>query len=577
MAEVYADPRTRRDRYEALRTLLWSERSSFDQHWREIADYIMPRRQRWTTSDHNKGDKRNQLIIDSTARFSARTLASGLHAGLTSPARPWFRLTTPDPSLAEEQPVKEWLHAVTIRMQTVFAQTNLYNVLPIVYGDLGLFGTAAMSVLEDSKDLFRCYAYAIGTYAVGLDERGLATTFVRVYTMTVRQIVRQFAVLPNGEIDWSVLSSAVKREWTLQRYETKFDVCHIVTPNEMADAKRLGAKYLPWASCYYELGSDEGRGTFLRESGYNEFPIMVPRWDVTDGDSYGTDCPGMTALGDVKQLQIMQRRKGQAIAKMVDPPLVGPPNLRASKTSLLPGDITYVDEGHQGKGLRSIHDVNLRIDHLAADIGETQYRIQRAFYEDLFLMMARTDSVRGAQPPTAREVEERHEEKLLALGPVLERTNDELLDRIVDRVFRMMERAGLIPEPPEQLTGVNLKVEYISIMAHAQKLVGVSNLDRFMQSSMVMAQTFAEVLHKIDASAVIDTYAEMYGTPPNLVRTNEEVQALMAAQQQQQAASLEAQQAKDMSVALKNVAQSPIEGDNLLNRVADQAAPEAVM
>lgn len=569
---LFDDPRSRRDRYEALRASLWSERSSFDTHWRDLSDYIRPRRQRFQTSDQNRGDKRNQNIIDSTATFAARTLASGLHAGLTSPARPWFKLTTPDPDMAKYAPVKSWLQQVTVRMQTIFAQTNLYNVLPICYGDLGLFGTAAIGVLDDTKDLFRAYSYATGTYAIGLDERGLATTFVRVYRMTVRQLIRQFALMPNRDIDWSKVSTMVKNEWDQGRYETAIDVVHIVTPNEQYDDQRLGSKYLRWASCYYELATEATQKKFLAERGFNEFPFMVPRWDITDGDSYGTDCPGMTVLGDVRQLQIMQRRKGQAIAKMVDPPLVGPPSLRASKTSLLPGDVTYVDEG-QTKQLRSIHEVNLRVDHLAEDIRETQGRIQRGFYEDLFLMLAQSEM--PGQPITAEEVRERHEEKLLALGPVLERTNDELLDRLVDRVFFMMQRAGLIPQPPDVLDGVDVKPEYTSILAQAQKLVGITAIDRFMQSAMSMAELFPQVLDKIDTNVVVDTYADVLGIPPDIVRTNEAANALAEQRQQAQASAQAAQQAKDYSQAVKNAGTTPMEGDSALTRLANTVGAAA--
>jgi hypothetical protein len=275
----------------------------------------------------------------------------------------------------------------------------------------------------------------------------------------------------------------------------------------------------------------------------------------------------------VKQLQVEQKRKGQAIEKMVNPALVGPPQLRGAKTSLLPGDVTYVDEGGKPM-LRSIHEVNLRVDHLVMDIQEVQYRIQRAFYEDLFLMLAQSDRLRG-QPPTAREVEERHEEKLLALGPVLERTNDELLDRIIDRVFNMMDRAGIIPEAPEALDQVRLKVEYTSIMAQAQKLVSVAGQDRFLQSALVLAESFPEVTQKIKGSVVVDTYADMYGVPPDMIRTDEEVAELMAQQQQRQQAIEEAQVAKDMSTAAKNAGTTPMEGDTLLNRAAAAAGAAA--
>jgi hypothetical protein len=566
----YKDAADKRTRYEQLFSALKTERSTFDAHWRDLGDYLMPRRTRFWSGDRNKGDKRNQHIINSTGRMSARTLASGLHSGLTSPARPWMKLTTPDSKLAALKPVKIWLDDVTNRMLTVFATSNLYNVLPLVYGDMGIFGTAAMSILTDTRDLFRAYSYPIGSYVLGMDERGVATTFGRDYELSVLQVVRQFGLQPDGKtIDWSTISSGVQREWDSSNYTTPIRLRWLVQPNPEADKTRLAAKYLPFASCHWEIASSEPNKTFLRESGFKSFPIMAPRWDITGEDSYGTDCPGMTALGDVRQLQMMERRKGQAIAKMVDPPLVGPSELRAQKTSLIAGDITYMST--RGDVLKPIHEVRIDIDHLRQDMSGVEYRIQRAFFEDLFLMLARSDDSRGAQPITAREVQERHEEKLLALGPVLERTNDELLDPIVDRVYQMMEDNGLLPEPPRELDGAALKVEYISVLAQAQKLVGVVAQDRFLQSSAGLIQVFPEVADKIDINQVVDNYGEMLGVDPRIIRTNDEANARVQQRAQATQAQQDAANAAQVAKAARDAANTPTTGDTVLAQLASNA------
>jgi hypothetical protein len=546
----------KRDRYERLRAALLQDRRSFEAHWRDLADYLFPRRTRWWAGDRNRGDKRNQKIIDSTGRFAARTLQSGLHAGLTSPARPWFKLTTPDTKLAEQKEVASWLEIVTQRMQVVLADGNLYNVLPIVYGDMGVFGTAAMAFLDDTEDLYRCYAYPVGSYALGLDRRNRATTFVRDYELSVLQIVQEFGVKPGyKDVDWTTIPDIVKGQYDRGDYTFNHELCWLVQPNPEADPKRIGSRFLPWSSCHW-LRGDQSKG-FLRESGFKTFPIMAPRWDITGEDTYGTDCPGMTVLGDVKQLQIMHKRKAQAIAKMVDPPLKGSAELRTQKTSLLAGDITYLRDPKEG--LAPIHEVRLDIDHLSRDIGETQYRIQRGFYEDLFLMLAQNDQQRdSAQPITAREVEERHEEKLLALGPVLERTNDELLDPIIERIYLLMENAGLIPPPPQALQGVALKVEYISIMAQAQKLVGVVAQDRFLQSVGPLIQVFPEMRNKIDSNQVVDNYGAMLGVDPRIIRSSDDADALSAQQAQAQKDQAEAIQAANMSKAVKNAGSTPV-------------------
>lgn len=569
---------SRRQKYETVRAALLLERASFDAHYSELAEYLMPRRTRFQVSDRNRGERRSQSIIDSDPRFAARTLQSGMHAGLTSPARPWMKLTTPDPDLAENRDVKKWLHTVTSRMLTVFLRSNLYNALPTLYGDMGTFATGAMGVLEDDEDLLRAYCFPVGSYALGLDARGLATTFTRDREMTVRQLVETFGPVDGNprNIDWTRFSHQVKDLWMDGSYETAIEVSWFVCPNDTYDASRLESKHsMKWKSCWFERGredkdfSAEGGG-FLRESGFRSFPIMVPRWDVTGDDTYGTDCPGMTALGDVKQLQLMQRNKAKAIAKALDPPLVGSSALKQQTVSLLPGKITY-DDGRDGQQtLRPIHEVRLEgLQYLTQDMEETRNRIRRAYYADLFLMLANSDQ---AQPITAEEVRARQEEKLLALGPVLERTNDELLDPLVDRAFSIMLHAGLVPEPPKALHGVELKVEYLSIMAQAQKLVGVVGQDRFIQSAMGMAQLFPEVRHKVNVFKVIDGYGDMLGVNPGIVRTDEEAQGSLEQEQAAMQRAQEATTAKTEAQAAQALGNTPMDssqGRTALSAVID--------
>lgn len=558
--------RTQRQEYETLRSSLMSDRSSFDAHWRELADYIQPRRSRFFVTDRNRGDRRNQKIIDATATLAARTLRSGMHAGITSPARPWMRLTTPDPDLAEFATVKEWLHTVTGRMLTVFLRSNLYNALPIIYGDMAIFGTAAMACLEDEHDLLRCYTYPVGSYALGVSSRQVVDTIVREYQMTVWQVVEEFALdRRTNQIDRSKLSMAILNLWDRGEYQASVEVCWVVRPNPDRDDGKMDSKYLPFVSCHFEKGQG-AEDKYLRESGFKQFPILAPRWDVTGEDTYGTDCPGMTALGDIKALQIMQKRKAQAVELMINPSLQAPSHLRNQKTSLLPGDISYVDLREAQQGIRAIREVQpAMITPISNDIIETQNMIRRVFYEDLFLMLAQSDR----REITAREIDERHEEKLLALGPVLERTNDELLDPLVDRVYGMMDEAGMIPEPPPELQGVDLKVEYISLMAQAQKLVGAAGLDRFMSGVAGLVQLFPEVRHKVNLWQVIDDSGDMLGINPKIIVPDDEASDALAAQRKAAAAVAQAQTMETMGKTAKSLGQAPLEQDSMLKRMVE--------
>lgn len=564
--------------FEILRSQLDNERSTFMTHWRDLSDYILPRRSRFTITDVNRGDRRNQKIIDATATMAVRTLRSGMMSGVTSPARPWFRLQTPDNSLNEMGSVKTWLSQVSDRMSNMFLKSNLYNVLPIVYGDIGVFGTSAMVIEEDFQDGIRAYPFAIGSYWIANDEKLKVNVFMREFQLTVRQLVGKFGRMDEngGQIDWSVFSSHVKNLWDAGQYEQWIEVAHVIMPNSEHDPKRLQSKYKKFLSCYYERGAGGVQSSsysvsfedrLLSEKGYDYFPVLCPRWEITGEDVYGTDCPGMIALGDVKQLQLGEKRAMQAIDKMINPPMTGPSSLRNSKASILPGDITYLDASQQGESFRPAHEVRFDVNALDAKQAQVRQRVQRAFFEDLFLMLAQSDR----RQITAREIEERHEEKLLALGPVLEQLNQDLLDPLIDIAFNVMVSQNQLPEIPEELQGVPLKVDYISIMAQAQKLVGIGGIERFAGFVSQAASADPKVLDKVNADQMLDVYGDILSLPPGIIRSDEEVAQIRASREEAAAAAQQSEQMMAQASAAKEIGNIPMDKDTALTRMLDQA------
>jgi len=560
-------------RFKSLFAQLDNERQSFIAHWKDLADFVLPRRARFTISDNNKGTRINHKIIDATATLASRTLQSGMMAGLTSPARPWFRLTLPDQDLAELGAVKRWLHIVTQRMNAIFLRSNLYNTLPTVYGDMGNFGTACFYIEEDSDKVFRTYPFPVGSYYLGNDDQGRIRVFMREFRFTVRQLVMKFgSVDENGKPVWDNFSSTIKERWDQNKTEEWIEVIHGVIPNPNHDPAMSAPKFKRYLDVYYEKSvkgksseETDAKNVFLRESGHDFFPILAPRWEVTDGDVYGTNCPGMTALGDTKQLQNEQKRKSQAVEKGVNPAMKGPTALRAVKHSILPGDMTYTDEREGMKGFEPVHKVTLSIKDLTDDIREVKQMISRAYYEDLFLMLTRTDR----REITATEVDERKEEKLLALGPVLEQTNQDMLDPLIDIVYDIMDSQGMIPQPPEELDGQELKVEYISVMAQSQKLLGINSLERFTQFSGEIAKITGDrrAFYKVNWAQIIDDHGDRSGVSPSIIRSDEEVEELVAQEleAQKQVAQLEKVQAA-ASVA-KDLSAASLEEDSALKRL----------
>jgi hypothetical protein len=187
------------------------------------------------------------------------------------------------------------------------------------------------------------------------------------------------------------------------------------------------------------------------------------------------------------------------------------------------------------QGVRSAFDVNLNLQHLREDIVDVRERIRSAYYADLFLMLA-NDTRSGI---TATEVAERHEEKLLMLGPVLERLHNELLSPLIDTAFDYAARAGILPEAPPELEGMELSVEFISVLAQAQRAVATQGMDRLLGTVSQMAAVKPEVLDKLNFDQIVDEYGDAYGVSPKIIVPDSEVAAI----RQQRAAAMQAQQA----------------------------------
>jgi hypothetical protein len=264
-----------------------------------------------------------------------------------------------------------------------------------------------------------------------------------------------------------------------------------------------------YSSCYLEEGAP-GDG-LLRESGYKRFTVLAPRWEVTSGDIYGNS-PGMEALGDVKSLQHEQLRKAQGIDYKVNPPLQVPPGYKDNPKARLPGGLMYT-AGGAGGDIKSAYNVDLNLNDLREDIADIRQRILQAYYADLFMMLA-NDTRSGI---TATEVAERHEEKMLMIGPVLERLHNELLQPLIDIVFEFALEAGILPPIPEELSGADLSVEFISTLAQAQRIISAQGMDRLFGTIGTLMQMDPDVVLKVDIPQAVDDYGQLYSVNPEII------------------------------------------------------------
>ena len=515
---------------------LKTERASWWAHWQEITTYLLPRNGRFFVQDRDKGWRRHNNIYDNTGTRALRVLGAGMMAGATSPARPWFRLGTADPELNSYQPVKIWLADVTTRMQMVFQRSNTYRTLHQMYEELGAFGTASSIVLPDYNNVIHHYPVTVGEFAIAQDYQGKVCTIYREFEKTVSEIVKEYG--------YKNCSTTVRNLYDRGSLDAWVRLIQAIEPRADRDIRKKDALNMAWGSYTFEVGGNPNQ--FLRESGFKDFPALVPRWATAGGDIYGNS-PGMEVLGDVKQLQHEQLRKAQVIDYQTKPPLQVPTSMKNRDVESLPGGISFYDG--QTAGIKTAFEVNLDLNHLLMDIQDVRERVRGGFYADLFLMLANATDTRM----TATEVAERHEEKLLMLGPVLERLHNELLDPLIEMTFTRMLEAGAIPPPPQELQGMELSVEFVSMLAQAQRAIGTNSVDRYVANLGAVASFKPDVLDKFDADQWADAYADMLGVDPNLIVGSDQVAVVRQARAKAETQRAQMEQVKQMSEVGRNL------------------------
>jgi len=538
-----------RPNYLARWGYLKTERSSWFSHWNEISTRLMPRAGRFFVQDRNKGNKRHNQIYDSSATQALSILAAGMMSGMTSPARPWFRLTTGDDDLDSYQPVKIWLDQVTRLMLKIFQGSNTYRALHSMYEELGGFGTAASIMVPDFRSVIHHHPLTAGEYAITTDWRGDVATLYREFQKTVGQLVKEFG--------YKACSPTVQNLYDRGTLESWVTIIHAIEPRADRDPSKNDPQNMAWKSVYFEIGGNQQH--CLRESGFERFPALVPRWVVRGGDIYG-ESPAMTALGDINQLQHQQLRKAQGIDYKTRPPLQAPTSMKNRDVEMLPGGITYVDSANPHGGIRSAFEVNIDLQHLLGDIRDVRERIRSCFFADLFMMLANQTDARM----TATEVAERHEEKLLMLGPVLERLQNELLDPLIENTFDAIMEAGIAPPAPDELQGRPLNVDLIGMLAQAQRAVGTNSIDRFVGNLGAVAQFKPEVLDRFDSDRWAEVYSDSLSLDPQIIVPRDQAQAIREQRAQAQAQAQQAALAEQQASTAQKLASAKTDQPNAL-------------
>ena len=536
------------------------------QNWSDLSEFILPRRSIWLTqstggnptpNSMRRGIPLNTAIADPTATYSVRVCSAGLMSGLASPSRPWFKVIPALKRLQIDAAARIWLDDIEERMYNVIAGSNFYNAFAQECEDLVVFGTAPSIIYEDEKDLIRLYNPAVGEYYLSSGSTMRINGLFRMFVFTVSQIVDFFGI--------ENCNATIQSLWAEKgnKLEQEFIIAHSIQPNFGINETTVGKipGNFTWREVYWIYGA--GSTVPLSMRGFVDQPFTAARWSIQSNDAYGRS-PGMDVLPDVMQLQVMTRRMAEAIEKQVRPPLIGNMELKNKPTSTLPGHLTYVTQMGKGQGIRPIYEVNPDVRAMSENIMAIEKRIQMGLFNDLFLMLEQKVDERM----TAYEVAQKIQEKLQVLGPVIESLIAESLKPKLKRIFSILKRKGLIDPPPPSLKGVPLDIEFVSMLALAQKGAATGGIERLMQLVGSMEAVYPQAKDNIDPDALVREFNDLLGNPqkilfgPQDVAAQRAVTAQQAEQQQKMAQMSQMAEAAGKAAPAAQVLQNTPSNDN---------------
>ena len=538
-------------------------RSAHIPDWQRITNVIRPARGKYLEGSNSTSDevsKRPTSMVNSTPAVASRTLQAGMISGASSPAYEWFRFILDDFDMNRYLPYKVHLEARMKIVSQYLARSNFYQGLQVVYGDSADFGTGCGIIEEHPRDFFSAKVYSPGEYLIDVDAFGDIDTIIRKTPWKAVNIISQFGL--------EKCSRPVRDAYDRGDYHIPFTVIEIVEPNRLHDSDKADWRGKPWVKFTFEENvKDDGEQYYLELAGYPDFPGFNLRWDLASGNTWGWG-PGLLALGDAAALQTLEFRDAQAVEKAVKPPLGAPTFLKNQPISHAPGGITYYDpyaaNNAKVEPLYTIAPGVLQA--LITKIEKAEFRVNQVYYKDLFLMLATSDR----REITAREVDEKHEEKLFALGPVLQRTHRDALSQAIIRVYNILDRKGVFPPAPAELRDRLLSIQYTSALAYAQRAAGAASLERFFGFTGNLAAVYPKVRHKINVNKGMDFYADAVGVPAEVMVDDKTADKAAAAEQQAMQGANQAKVLKDTAGAAELLSQTDTTRPSALSFLMDR-------
>lgn len=530
---------------------LQSSRSTWEPHWQELIDYIVFFFQDIVTQGV-PGAKKGGKLCDTTGTMAAVDFANGLYGVITNPALPWFALKTEDENLMENGEVKVFLQWLERQYYSVFSRSNFYSKIKQIYLGLVSLSTAPLFIGEHFQNLAYFEPLNLGECFIDVNQYGEVDTMYRCFEMSPRQMEQKWG--------FKNLSDKVRTALEGNKISEKITVVHAVEPRRERDPERRDNKSFPFESVYFEKGAED---QVLEEGGYREFPYCVSRFFTAPGEVYGRG-PGMIALPEIKELQAMKADITQASQLRARPPLILPHDGFLGPLKLAPFEPNYYrNDGNPAQDRIGTIPVGGDVGYPDKELETKRNFIRQIFFNQLFEAMQDPRATLG-------QVLLNNQKDMERLGPFLGQLQNDLFNPMFDRLMAIMMRryeplwqAGVLPPPPKILHGENLRIDYISPLAKAQRQAQSQGIIQTVDFIGTVMKVDPQVVDNFDMDGSCKDFADSSGFPNKRVRSPEQVQEIREGRAKAQQAAEAAQMAQGAVAAAPALSKAPEPGSPL--------------
>lgn len=512
--------------------------------WREVRQYVMP-----TYSDYlTEGGSRGQNIFDTTAIEARKRLAAGMYNWMAPPDKRWFEIVPQDDELAKDDEVNDYFSEVTKIIAFAMANSNWSTVLIQVLNNLAC-GLDGIVYCEDGGkySTLNFRSFPVETVCYAENSRGRVDTVFREISMTSRQLLQEFSE--------ENLPEKIRNEANDPRQQDKkHQILHAVYPRCNRDVDCMDNKNMPFADVYIDLESKR----VIYESGFEEYPFAVCRFDKSDNETYGRG-PGIDMLPSIKMLNRMQQAYIISAEHRADPSYLVPDGSLMSKDfNRNPGAVIPYKPGLSGAKPEMLPVGSNGMKEFQ-DIKEVQQTIKTGFFWDIF------DPLGDMKNITATEAEIRNDGKMIPFAPIAGNLHSELFRVIIHRVFGIIARRGMLPQPPQKLLdNPDYKIEFVSKIALSIKKIESLG---WLQTEAAIANVAArnpEVMDNFLDDEIVRDISLVNGSSPGWLRSVRERDQIRAERAQAQAEQMAAQEMLAGAGALgSNLGKAPEKGSPL--------------